>query len=861
MSGTLKFFALLFFCLFFNIIGFAQVTLREPKTLVSDPAELDYLENSALRKKIVLNGNWEVVTDEDEQSKLTIRVPSGFAKPLELTYKKEFLLSKEDIFNSSFELNFLGLNYSAEISVNSSIIYKHGGGEFPIKLMIPRDLLSHEKPNLLTLRLYARLDSKNTIPLKYRFLNPRPAFGIFRDVYLLQTPSVSVKRTYMKYLVAADGKKVSINSGIIVSNNNYLKDTSAPAAPYILKVKAFNAVKVLQAENSIDLGLISRGKEISKTVTLEIVNPQLWSPAAPVGYELHYELYRGAEKIDEFNLPAIFYRLNTSGEHLQLNGADFSFKGVTYIPTSPSDDEIPSYKDFESDLVLIKESGFNAIRLPMLTPHPYLLSACARLGLLVFHELPLNSIPDQILEDAEYYNRMKNYLAQYIKGYDNFGALAAFGLGSGFSGESKVTATVIQDLTPMIKKSTNWLVYASFVRGSGTLPEGLDMYGLEFTGTPVAEIMEEFVPLQQRYGKARVFISEAGYLSHRKESTGYTSSHSYESQAKYFQDFLNGFETPENSGWFLHTMFDYRTSYHSIISGYNKDCVVYYGILGELRKKELRLGYRVISSRLLNLEKVTIPIGIKKGETPMVFIISGILMALLTGLMVNSGRKFREEGKRALLRPYNFYSDVRDHRMISGFQTLLLAVNVSGILGIIVMSLLYHQRESVVFEKLVLAMGNENITNLVSYLTWHPLQGILFFTALFILLLIILTLTIRLFSLFVMNKVFLSHTYYISVWSFIPVLLLIPVSVILFQVLSKSDADMYIYISMAVYAFWILMRIFKGVYVIYDASPAKVYGYGILFILLNVVVIFAYLHYSESTLYFIMQAFSVNKVV
>lgn len=861
MSGTLRLIELLIICFLLNLPGIAQVTLREPKSPVTDPADLDFIEKSSLRKKILLNGSWDVIPDEDTQSKLNIRVPSGFAQPLEVAYLKEFLLSKEDIYSSSFELNFLGLNYAAEISVNGSIIYKHGGGEFPVKLVVPRDLLMYEKPNKLTLKVYTRLDSKNTIPLKYRFLNPRPAFGIFRDVYLLQTPSVFIKRTYMKYLVSSDGKKVSVNSGIAITNNRYMSDTISAGVSYILKVKAFNAMDVLSGESSLDIGALAKGKEVSKTIALEIQNPQLWSPSSPAGYTIQYELYKGSEKIDEFSVPAQFYRLDASKDKLLLNAAEFRLHGVTYIPTSPSEDEIPSYSDYEADLMLIKESGFNAVRLPMLLPHPYVLNVCAKIGLLVFHELPLNSIPEQILGEPEYYNRMKNYLIQYINGYNDYGALAALGLGTGYSGSSKITEDLLGDLIPQIKKSTNWLVYAAFTTPGSTLPEGLDMYGLEYTGVPAAEITQHFNTMTERYGKARVFISDAGYLSHRKGSTGYTSPYSYEAQAKYFQDFLNEFENTESAGWFLHTMFDYRSSYHSIVSGYNDDCVVHYGILGELRKKEVRLAYRVITSKLLDLEKVTIPIGIKKGEAPMVFIIAGILMAVLTGLMVNSGRKFREEGKRALLRPYNFYSDVRDHRMISGFQTLMLAVVVSGILGIIVMSLLYHQRESVVFEKLVLAVGNDSVVNLTSYLIWHPLQGILFFSMFFLTFLIVLTLTVRLFSLFVMNKVFLSHTYYISVWSFIPVLLLIPVSVVLFQVLDKSGIDIYVYAAMTIYAFWILMRVLKGVYVIYDANPIKIYGYGFLFILVNIFVIIAYLHLNESTLYFVMQALSVHKAV
>ena len=117
-------------------------------------------------------------------------------------------------------------------------------------------------------------------------------------------------------------------------------------------------------------------------------------------------------------------------------------------------------------------------------------------------------------------------------------------------------------------------------------------------------------------------------------------------------------------------MFDYRGDFTSIIGGYNKENLYKLGFLVKNRETD-RLSYKVISAMLHNSENVTIPIGSKKDDAPMVFIVFGILLAILIGILVNSGRKFREDASRALLRPYNFYADVRDQRIISGYHSTI----------------------------------------------------------------------------------------------------------------------------------------------------------------------------------------------
>lgn len=860
MTGTVRFFVL---AVMFLIPGLTeivpQILFREPESSASKPSELDYLEKSDFRTKIILNGGWKFSREGDDA--VTVQVPSGFTKPGEYIFEKEFQLSKTDINSSTFQLHFLGLNYSAEVSVNSFVIYKHGGGEYPFSISLARDLLHYEKPNTISIRVSSTLDSRNTLPFKQRFLNPLPSFGIFRDVFLLKSPQVHINRNYFKYRVSADGKKVSTVSGIKISNFTFQQDTLIAGDQFSVKVGFRNLVTGEATEINSGSVTVKRGKEANITISADVVNPRLWTPSQPDRYEIRYELYNGAVKIDEIARPYSFYHLESGENGLLLNGQPFTLQGVTYIPSSAGGAGMPGYPDFESDLRIIKETGFNAVRVPMMLPHPYILDACERLGLLVFAELPLNSVPSDLLAENNYRSRVRNYLNQYIRGYSGYGALAAIGFGTGYIGNQAGVSEFFADLRSTVQKGTNWLTYASFIPASVSYPEGIDFYGIEFTGSPFEKMTETYKLLQEKLGKGKLFVSEAGYLANLRGASGYTNPNSYEAQAKYFQDVLTFFETGSHSGWFLHTMFDYRASYSSIVSGYNSEKLINYGILGESRKKETRLAYKVIMSKMLNLERVTIPIGIAHNDAPMEFIIAGILLAFMTGLMVNSGRKFREEALRALMRPYNFFSDVRDHRMISGMQTFLLALISAGIMSVVFMSLLYNFKDSVLFEKFLLSFSSENIINIMSYLTRHPLQGMLVITLLLLIKFLVITISIRLFSSFVMNKVYLSHAYYIAIWSFIPVLLLIPVTIVLYQFIHQNEWAVYIYWGLGAFFLWILLRILKGVYVIYDTNPVKVYGYGFLILLGAAAAILVYYQINDAAFFFIMRAFAESRVV
>ena len=278
-------------------------------------------------------------------------------------------------------------------------------------------------------------------------------------------------------------------------------------------------------------------------------------------------------------------------------------------------------------------------------------------------------------------------------------------------------------------------------------------------------------------------------------------------------------------------MFDYSGEYSSLIAGYNSDNLYKLGICDENRSTD-RIGYKTIYSKFHNSEKVTIPIGTRKDNAPISFILFGLLLAILMGVLVNSGKKFREDASRALLRPYNFFSDVRDQRIMSGYHSVLLAIIIAAVGALVAANFLTYFREKLAVERVLLAFGSHALIKYTSFLAWHPIASLFWLTMLYMVTIIILTIIIKAASFFVKSRMFLSSVFYSVVWSFLPLVLLIPVGIVLYRILNANIANFYIYWGVIVFKLWIFYRLMKGIYVIFDVGAGSVYFYSIVTVLL-----------------------------
>jgi hypothetical protein len=437
-----------------------------------------------------------------------------------------------------------------------------------------------------------------------------------------------------------------------------------------------------------------------------------------------------------------------------------------------------------------------------------------------------------------------------MKAYEDYSVIGGIGFGSSYLFKSDRHRSLLNALSQQAKNLRNILTYASFIDFDFHQIDNLDFYGIQFLNSSPTENQTEVENIISAVGKGKLFIGEATYTVNIGQTDGYINKHSFEAQAKFFDDIFSFYEKDGLAGFFANTMFDIRGNFPSIICGYNADNIYTIGLIAEDRHQE-RLAYKVLSARMKNAEKVTIPIGSEKDDSPMIFIITGLILALLMGVLVNSGRKFREDASRALLRPYNFFADVRDQRIISAYHSLFLTLIVALVTALIFANLFFYVKNNVLFEKLALSFGSAGMLSGFSYLAWHPGNALLWLFVINIMLIILMTIIVKAASFFVKTKVYLSSVFFTIVWSLLPLVLLIPVGIVLYRLLNAGSGNIYIYILLIIFCLWLLYRLLKGISVIFDVSPSSVYFYGLITLFGVILIFFIYYEVNSSVLQYI----------
>lgn len=833
--------------------------LSKKDLLVEDSLFLDI---GKTRKIQSLHGKWNVYpTNSDKIEKVSVEIPSVFEGETDLVFEKSFSLRSSDISNYKLKLNFLGLNYTADISLNNISIYRHTGGEFPFVVDLSKDILHSEKTNILTVRLSNKSDSKNTIPVKQKFLFPKSLGGIFRDVYIHFTPNVFVSDINSNVRFDAKSKKYFLTAKIKIENRELSspKDTLGGFGSFALNLN-LSSINSNSIQKSGEIKFqLSSNKEIYLTHSFELTSPIFWSTSNPKTYLLTAEITRNVNLIDKTTRSLAIDEIRANDNSLTLNNQNFKIKGVTYYPVFEDYGGLISYERMEKDIKLIRATGFNTIRFAKKIPHPYYLTLCQRYGLLPFIELPINSIPASILEKKEFNDRVTNHVNSLMRGFKNY-TIGGFGLGGSYSAESETDINFIETLAGLIKKNFNTITYASFIDGSIKEIKNLDLYGIEIINHPIASSSLNQILTNEQFNPNKIFLSEASYLVSRGNTDGYLNDNSFEAQAKFFEDVIDYSNKNSLLGYFLNSMFDYRSDYASIISGYNKENLIHLGLADENRGTD-RMSYKVIYAKLNNTEKVTIPIGSKKDDSPMLFIITGIVIAIVIGIMINSGKKFREDSSRALLRPYNFFADVRDQRLISGVHTVIMVFIIAATSGLLLSNILFFLKENIRFEKLLLSFSSSSLLQNVSYLAWNPLASIWWLSLLTILALLILIIIIKTASFFIRTQVAFSSVFHTVIWSFLPLVVLVPVGIILYRLLSANAINIYLFIAMFVFTIWIFYRLMKGIYVIFDTHPTNVYLYSLIIFFIIAASFVIYFQLSNSTFTYILHVLKNYKIL
>lgn len=317
-------------------------------------------------------------------------------------------------------LYFEGANQVADIYVNEKFAGKHIGGYTAFSFDVT-DFVKFDGANLIAVKVDNSFD-KDIPPLTADFTFYG---GIYRDVWLIATDDVHLKITDYA------------SSGVQITTPQVSEKSATVNIRGIVENTSDNARKVEVVNTIID----AEGKEITSTVSpLEIKakseatfeqtsklisNPKLWSPDNPYLYSVRTIIRENGKLTDEISNPLGFRWFNFDAEKgFFLNGKSLKLRGANrHQDYSGLGNAVPDAIHIR-DMQLMKDTGYNFVRLAHYPQDPAILNAADRLGLLLWEETPL---VNYITVSKSFNDNSKRMLIEMIRQHRNHSSVIMWG--------------------------------------------------------------------------------------------------------------------------------------------------------------------------------------------------------------------------------------------------------------------------------------------------------------------------------------------------------------------------------------------------------------------------------------------------
>ncbi|MFI5201698.1 MAG: hypothetical protein ACHQNE_04885 [Candidatus Kapaibacterium sp.] len=213
----------------------------------------------------------------------------------------------------------------------------------------------------------------------------------------------------------------------------------------------------------------------------------------------------------------------------------------------------------------------------------------------------------------------------------------------------------------------------------------------------------------------------------------------------------------------------------------------------------------------------------------------GLLLVLF--LLMNLDRRFREYMGRSLVRPFNFFADIRDRRLIPNAQTTLLGFVLSGSFGIAVATLLRGFGRNAGAARYFSAFLPNSIYSPATGLSLNYGELLFWCTVATFIGIELLAILLRFSAMFIRGRYYFADTFNIAVWSLTPLSFLLAYDLILPRMDMSPSTALLSAIILGVILLWSYARFLKGAGVLFDIYPTKIYGYGAILIAILIVIV------------------------
>ncbi|MEN9967849.1 MAG: hypothetical protein RIR94_11 [Bacteroidota bacterium] len=332
-------------------------------------------------KKVLFNDNWEFQFKPADPVSVVSLPHSPKLEPLvmkgqftgEVIYRKRFDYPLDN--GKRLLLEFEGAMHTAKVVLNGENVGQHIGGFLPFQIDLTEAL--KDSANVLEVFLDNREDPTVPPGKPLKDLDFYYHAGIYRNVWLEEVGGIQIQYPYFQTIEA------NATSATLQLDFELKYGPDWISLPIQVQAKLGDAIFTLTNETFIDSTNI-----ISYSGKMNLKTPQFWSPSNPYLYDLKIDVIYAQDTIAKQVLKVGIRKAELNPDGFYLNGSKLFLSGTNRHQEYPYVGYAVPDNAQKRDAQLIKDAGFNFVRLSHYPQAPAFYEACDELGIVVMDAIP-----------------------------------------------------------------------------------------------------------------------------------------------------------------------------------------------------------------------------------------------------------------------------------------------------------------------------------------------------------------------------------------------------------------------------------------------------------------------------------------
>ena len=770
--------------------------------------------------RLSLSGAWEFHQKGDREW-VTVKLPKLLSRR-GIFYFRKTVSVPESFLQQPLLLVLEGVNFSARLRLNGQYLAAQPYGLVPLQVFVPREVLRPGRDNVLELEVDTRL-SKHSIPLRHALFSPEPIRGIFRSAFLQPVPSLALAEAQVTTEKLTGGSwrlraKLTLRLDETLRRALLQRGAAGLTLKLSHRLQEHSGRRAVLSTGQRDLVLpLKQSVEVADSLIVGGVAP--WQPLQPNRYDVQWQLsLSGAQQAalsgrfgklaDTYRAVIGFREWSADRRGLMLNGHPFTVHGATLI-----EDSLRWLSDREKILrylTQIQSLGLNTVSW-FFPPPEQALALTDSLGLVNLIRLPVWNVPGSILADPDYQRHVQEILRTLAAQIRNHPSVGFLSLGNGYDIQHVQTVPFIRFLRESLPEQEGLLVTAGIRNQSPAAAElPLDFLTVDLTYRWLLHWDRWVTGWMVDHPDVPLLFADvyAPFVAERSDSEGVVS---YEAlQADQLQRAVRDILSRPSAGYVLASLFDFCSAYPSSMAVFAREHRVFpFGLAG--LNERPRMAWNVI--RALNTQAHSrFDLSAEEPrQNDNIFIFWGLTVLAVFLYYFRRDHRLRGNLVRVLVRPFGFRTELREGRKVPGFNTFLVLLGISSTWGLLLASVAFYLRRHPLFDFFLSEISPaEPVNRALIRMAWQPALGIVGFTLLAALLILLLAAYTRTLSLFSRTRLRYRGALTFVVWESSVFLFLLPLAFVFERMIGVAPLRIPLAVLFGLFLLWFLYRILKG---------------------------------------------------